>query len=86
MESVVTGSKVKLSARSEAVKKSSKVVFTLPRDETRERLVHHHSTSTGIATFETVSIQRTCFVTVTDGHVGITRSLMTSAPVMAIDL
>ena len=51
-------------ACSEAVKKSSKVVVTLSRDETCEQLVHHHSTSTNIATFETASIRRTCFVTV----------------------
>ena len=57
--------KTKESEVSEAVKKSSKVAVTLPRDETRERLVHYHSTSTCIATFETVSIRRTCFVTVT---------------------
>ena len=29
------------STHAEAVKKPSKVVFTLPREETRERLVYH---------------------------------------------
>jgi hypothetical protein len=47
------------------VKKSSKVDFTLPREEIRERLVHRHFTGTSIATFETTLIRRSCFVSVT---------------------